>query len=238
MANDDKQRFPNRDDISLSEEIVHAKKGNKETLRVMGDNVGDIDKVLELKKDHTKTTAYIKALEMAHQQQIKETPITITAPAGSIATLNNQRYYVPSKIESMGIKLPIGLVVIFGSIGGICEYGVEAPIYGFYALAGILLAYGLVFGIVFLFKLIGQSHAVQRNQYERAKRWIAIVLANGNRIPAPGTRQAYLQDIEFARQYEAEHPEEYEPYRDWLSPEDRAFLQSQCVKGKRKSYYT
>jgi hypothetical protein len=257
--NDDKQRFPDRDDIDLAEEIRIAKEGNKETLRVMGDVAGDIDKVLELKKDLNKTNAYIKVLEEAHRQQARETPVTYSScqdqpltekrPDGGMNhfLLENGKptdfYYVKTK-PGFFRKLKnisdskVGTVIVLTTFPLTAfRDGLEFNIGDYLSgVAFMCFLYACGLGLYRWLGYVAQDKKRQRKEYESNKRFVAIVRANGMMVPFPGRKQDYRNALDMVEAYERVYPEETEPHRVWLSPEEWACHSNHALNNKRKPF--
>jgi hypothetical protein len=239
--------------FNLAEEIVTAKRGNEETLRQMAENAGDIEKVIELKKDYTRTTAYIKALEEANKLRLKELPKPAPVARGGQATearldggtnvfipidgVPGDVYYVKPKQTRVRKLFCQRNIFIFA--------GLFAPILGFkddpitlegwllcYVAEGIILA--LYFGTLKWLDWLANDKKRQRKEYEKEKKFVAIVRANGMMVPHFGTKESYRQALNFVEAYERAYPEEYEPGRIWITPEEFGYYSNQALNAKRK----
>lgn len=101
-------------------------------------------------------------------------------------------------------------------------------------LAIILFFFWLVFSGA---KKVTETKIFQKKHYEHSKRWVAVVKANGMMVPAPFTKESYYRAEDYVQWYENAYPEEYEPYRVWITPEEMAGFIAECRSKGRKQVY-
>jgi hypothetical protein len=220
---DPKQRFPNNEDgTTLREEIEFAKEGNRETLRVIKDNVGDIEKVLELKKDYSKTLAYIRALEDSQKNEFQTTPPCYIPPKSQEGEWLGKGWF-KSRTER-NVALGVAVAILLIKIKDYGAMGIAIWLAGGATIVATLCVVALpLWGL----QKVASSKKVRRGIYEDSKRWVEIVRANGMVIPAPGTKKTYYKTLDLIERYERDFPEEIE-HRQWLDPETKAMLEKQA----------
>jgi hypothetical protein len=251
----DKAETESTKPFNLAEEIVTAKRGNEETLRQMAENAGDVEKVIELKKDYTRTTAYIKALEEANKLRLKETPMA--APVIDIGHfakaradggknifqkdskgLESEFYYVqPKQTRVRKLFCERNIFIFAGLFFPMVAQENGKPInwalwFGCYGFELFILA--IYFATLKWLNWLANDKKRQRKEYEKEKRFVAIVRANGMFVPHFGTKESYRQALNFVEAYEKAYPEEYEPYRLWLTQEEWGYYSTQALNAKRK----
>ncbi|MDR2732710.1 MAG: hypothetical protein LBB36_05775 [Fibromonadaceae bacterium] len=255
------QRFPDSD-TTLAEALQEAREGAKENLRVAADLAGNIDGVLELKKEHTKTKAYIKILEEAYAQQLKDMPRQsqkgtavpfeedrIDGSGGKNIFIKDPDTGVPSAFywvkcsnrdvrglwNKYKLKICGGFVFLFFPFFGVDNWA-EWVTSGWYFLTLLMFAIivGLYFGLLKWLDWLANDKKRQRKEYEKEKRFVAMVRANGMFVPFPGHKRDYRIALNFVESYERAYPAEYEPHRLWLTPEEFSYHANNALNKGRK----
>ena len=188
---------------SLAEQIQTAKQGNKDTLNNIKENAQNVEKVLEMKKDINKTNAYIKTLEMARAEELKNK----TA----------QRYYIPKKSNFW--RNWVIFMLVCWAILIICDTKYIAG--GFWAI----LAAAIVFAPIYLFQVIcnwiASNPKYMWSRYKDCRKMVEIVKACGNRIPAfYGGKKSYYDALSYIKEFDANYPQVAALYVSELSPEE------------------
>jgi ABC-type multidrug transport system fused ATPase/permease subunit len=194
---------------SLAEQIQTAKQGNKETLNNIKENAQNVEKVLEMKKDINKTNAYIKTLEMARAEELKE-------------RTTQQQYYVEKKSHFW--RNWVIIMLVLWAILILCD--TKFFMQGIWAIAISAVVFLPIYLFQVLCNLISNSARFKWSYYKRCKHIIEIVRANNNKIPACfGGKKSYYDYLTYVQEFERDYPQVAALYISELSPEDRAYYE-------------
>ncbi|MDR2581122.1 MAG: hypothetical protein LBC85_09040 [Fibromonadaceae bacterium] len=136
--------YKNTDNIELLKKIRIAEEGNKETLRLIAANAGDLEKMAELRKDYNATKAYLKILKESYELWLKENPMIV-------------QQNVTAEPKEPPIFTPfVKFAAVFGFIMAWFEWGLETPIYLLAVAGGAVVAFGIVYVLLFILGILGE----------------------------------------------------------------------------------
>jgi len=197
----------------IKETLDFAKEGNAETLRIMAEHSFNVDKVLELKREHTKTEAYIKALKKALAFKEKEAPANEQSQTAQAelheAAFEKAHSLLLIKKSNRSTMLKIGValsaLLVFGIVGNYGPHeGVKALLGG---VAGLFCFMGIVSSITFFFADISYEKDTEYLVYLNAKDWVKMVEDNNMNIPFPFTKSSYANSLKIIEEFEKKNPD-------------------------------